>query len=123
MRNVLLPMAISAIIGWQDKYASFMQFIPFVVVVAQNIDCGYALQRSALIWRFCRVANVSKHKQWVHIRTGYSHSMFKKKTLTSSNSLAVHVKYVILLCTFLSKKKKKNVHNKITYLTKIVGTR
>ena len=27
----------------QDKYASFMQFIPFVfVVVAQNIDCGYA---------------------------------------------------------------------------------
>ena len=33
----------------QDKYASFMQFIPFVVVVvvvvAQNIDCGYALQR------------------------------------------------------------------------------
>ena len=64
----------------QDKYASFMQFIPFVfVVVAQNIDCGYALQRPALIWRFCRVANVSKHKQWVHIRTGYSYSMFKKK--------------------------------------------
>ena len=47
----------------------------------------------------------------------------RQKTWTSSNSLAVHVKYVILLCTFLSKKKKKNVHNKITYLTKIVGIR
>ena len=38
----------------------------------------------------------------------------KKKTLTSSNSSAVHVKYVILLCTFF-----------LFFLlkTKIVGTR
>ena len=83
----------------QDKYASFMQFIPFVfVVVAQNIDCGYALQRPALILRFCRVANVSKHKQWVHIRTGYSYSMFKKKKLTKFQqfSCACQICYFIV---------------------------